>query len=436
MSVHQALRTLVSRYGPGIIESGDLRATLDDFLEEGEATPGQINLLADAVRLGAYEQMLPMLSHGADPRTVVEAVGARLAANRGGDQQSASWACAALGFAVGQVPEELVLRYTTDPPTLEGAQRAAASPPQSESPQWRAEPTRVVGPPMQPPHHQPQSGPASQAPPSRSRVFVVALIAAGIILAMVAAGAWIASRDGGGADDAGSPTVTSTDETPRDDTAPTESSPTTEGTTPDDSEETSEPPTGNGPLNVPAAFVNQQCRSQILVVLASSGSPAEYESTLGDAVDTVPNAKYLRTDESCSSFNQEIDGNPIYAAYIGPFRSIEEACRERYDSRMVGAYVRTLAADRETQDICSCRDGLDQLPVLEPVENPSYDVQQRVADLQTLLIYAGYDLGNYDSGDFDTALQEVVRDFQRDNQLVADGRVDAQTWVTLLDACQ
>ena len=117
MSVHEALRTLVTRYGERTLDAADdLRATLDDFLEEGQATPGEINLLVDAVRLGAYHQMNSMLTHGADPQTAVEAAGARLAEDRGGDQRSASWACATLGYAIGRVPEALVLAYRSQPP--------------------------------------------------------------------------------------------------------------------------------------------------------------------------------------------------------------------------------------------------------------------------------------------------------------------------------
>jgi hypothetical protein len=159
VSVHEDLRTLVTRYGERVLDvADDLRATLDDFLEEGQATPGEINLLVDAVRLGAHEQMLSMLTHGADPRAAVEGAGARLAEDRGGDQRSASWACATLGFAVGRVPEALVLAYRSQQP----APGTPPGPPAAtSSPDYGINPPAAEGPvPPLPP------APSSQSPTS------------------------------------------------------------------------------------------------------------------------------------------------------------------------------------------------------------------------------------------------------------------------------
>jgi len=177
VSVHEALRTLVTRYGERTLEAADdLRATLDDFLEEGQATPGEINLLVDAVRLGAYQQMNSMLSHGADPQTAVEAAGARLAEDRGGDQRSASWACAALGYAAGRVPEALVLAYRSQQPPP-GSVGGSLPPPVTE---YGIPPAQTVapGPGQQPvgvyglsgasaPTQAPNYGPAGPLPPSQ-----------------------------------------------------------------------------------------------------------------------------------------------------------------------------------------------------------------------------------------------------------------------------
>lgn len=212
---------------------------------------------------------------------------------------------------------------------------------------------------------------------------------------------------------------------------PTESTPTTEP---------SDPPTtpSEGPLDVLAPYVNQQCEGQTLVMLASSGVPKDYESSIAAAAGRVPGTKYLRTDRSCGTFNQAIKGKPIYAAYIGPFASMEEACQEQYASRIVGAYVRTLDPDRLGRDICSCLDSPDSLPRLgiSNASDGSYDVKTRVVDLQALLYNAGHNRDSIVTGYFQDLTRGMVRDFQRANGLRADGWVGPETWAELLrDGC-
>ncbi len=111
MALHTDLQTLVRRYGAEVLADADgLRASLDDFLDEGVASPGEINLVVDAVRLGAYERLISMLEHGAEARPALQTAGESLARERGGaDVRSAVWACAVLGFAVGRVPADLVV---------------------------------------------------------------------------------------------------------------------------------------------------------------------------------------------------------------------------------------------------------------------------------------------------------------------------------------
>jgi len=85
------LATLVRRYGTRVLEDADgLRAMLDDFLDEGTATAGEVNLLIDAVRFGALERLATLLDHGAEPVVAIEAAADALAQQRGGDGQSAS----------------------------------------------------------------------------------------------------------------------------------------------------------------------------------------------------------------------------------------------------------------------------------------------------------------------------------------------------------
>ena len=418
MTVHESLRTLVGRYGARVLDHGDdLRATLDDFLEEGEATPGDIALLVDAVRMGAYQQLISMLAHRADPPTAVEAAGARLANDRGGDQASASWACAALGYAVGEVPEHLVRFYRSQQPTVR-----PASPWDAPRPAPKAQPAGHVAltsrvdtpspatvhvaspPPMPPPRPAPAHPPARSKPPVRAFAAVIILVAL-----LTGGGTWLALADTG--------PETEEPETGTDvaTTQPTERA-------------------GEDPLGVGAPLENQACEGQVLVVLASSGAPSTYVSDLTKKTDDVPGARYLRTDQSCDAFYPDLNGQPIYAMYIGPFDSTEEACEERDAAGIPGAYVRTLESGRRKPDVCSCQEDPDELPrvSVRSTGDGSSDLELRVADLQRLLGYADYDVGTTHIGVYDPPTQATVEDFQRDSGLRVDGWVGPQTWDALL----
>ena len=111
MSLHESLRDMVTSRGRGVVEDGsEFRAALDDYLTEDEVTPGELNLLADAVRLGAVSRLLDLLDHGAAPAAAVQAAGSSLARDRGSDDvRRATWALGVIGYALGQVPRDLPL---------------------------------------------------------------------------------------------------------------------------------------------------------------------------------------------------------------------------------------------------------------------------------------------------------------------------------------
>jgi hypothetical protein len=127
------LRTLVKRYGTRVLEDADgLRATLDDFLDEGSAAPGEVNLLVDAVRFGSLDRLRTLVGQGADPSAATADVGQALAQRRGGDAESAYWACAVLGYAAELLPGELIpgtwLPATPSESTASGPSIAPTSP--------------------------------------------------------------------------------------------------------------------------------------------------------------------------------------------------------------------------------------------------------------------------------------------------------------------
>lgn len=118
MELHDAIRSVVVQHGSAMLSDGlGFRGVLDDVLEEDQATTGDINLLVDAVRFDVLSPLVAMIDSGADVSRAVEEAGARLARDRGGDDQAAaSWAAAVLGYALGKVPEAIVLRYRSQRP--------------------------------------------------------------------------------------------------------------------------------------------------------------------------------------------------------------------------------------------------------------------------------------------------------------------------------
>lgn len=164
------LATLVRRYGTRVLEDADgLRATLDDFLDEGTATPGDVNLLIDTVRFGSLARLTTLLDQGAEPTAAAATVAQALAAQRGGDVQSAYKACTVLGYAAGLVPYD-VISSTWAPPGSGPSPATAGSatlPPPSDQP--GSEETNRTG-----LHGEPLPGDETLPPPSGGRPAVSA----------------------------------------------------------------------------------------------------------------------------------------------------------------------------------------------------------------------------------------------------------------------
>ena len=107
MELHESLYALGRSQGRELFNDADsFRGALDDYLDEDSASTGDINLLVDAVRLGAYQGMMSMLDSGADADRAVSEAGSRLARDRGSaDVGGAMWALAVLGYATGKVSD-------------------------------------------------------------------------------------------------------------------------------------------------------------------------------------------------------------------------------------------------------------------------------------------------------------------------------------------
>ena len=160
MELHDHLYALGLSVGRDVFDDADgLRGALDDFLDEDAASTGDINLLVDAVRLGAYRSMVTILDSGADVTRAIEEAGSRLARDRGSaDTAGAQWACAVLGFAIGRVGDPDVRRYRT--PT-----RPPQSPPAPQPPPFAGGPSAGNAPTYVPPGQAGGGFPPPQAPP-------------------------------------------------------------------------------------------------------------------------------------------------------------------------------------------------------------------------------------------------------------------------------
>lgn len=157
MELHESLYALGRSQGRELFNDADsFRGALDDYLDEDSATTGDINLLVDAVRLGAFQGMMSMLDSGADADRAVSEAGGRLARDRGSaDVGGAMWALAVLGYATGKVSDAQVRRYRT--------QHASAPTPPPAGPATVLPPPAPGSAPAPPP-----PGPSAPAPPGPS----------------------------------------------------------------------------------------------------------------------------------------------------------------------------------------------------------------------------------------------------------------------------
>jgi hypothetical protein len=163
MAVHDLLRELVETRGAGVVGDADqFRGALDDFLDEQEASRGEINLLVDAVRLGAVTRIVTMLDHGADPAAALDEVSIELARDRGADSATgARWALGVIGYALGKVDGAQV---TADRPSSIPAPPPAPPPVPATSPEPAPAPTPEPEATRAPPA--PASTPRPEAPPT------------------------------------------------------------------------------------------------------------------------------------------------------------------------------------------------------------------------------------------------------------------------------
>lgn len=178
MELHEALADLARDHRAVFSDAAAFRGALDDYLDEGTASAGTINLLTDAVRLGALDQLQSMLASGASPESAVASAGERLARDRGSrDTMGSQWACSVLGYALGGVPLDLVTGLVPDASTQEpspyGGATAVRPPPSAPPP-----------PPPAPPSNPWAAPPAEK----KSRTGLIVGIVAVVLLLVIGGG--------------------------------------------------------------------------------------------------------------------------------------------------------------------------------------------------------------------------------------------------------
>lgn len=90
----------------------------------------------------------------------------------------------------------------------------------------------------------------------------------------------------------------------------------------------------------------------ITIVASAIGDQATPEG-IEAVLDDYSGSNYLRTDQTCSSLNASVDGQPIYVVYFGPFGGDDTACDARSDGPE-GSYVRQLSNDVSPDHSVTC----------------------------------------------------------------------------------
>ncbi|MGB3885203.1 protein kinase domain-containing protein [Gordonia sp. (in: high G+C Gram-positive bacteria)] len=75
------------------------------------------------------------------------------------------------------------------------------------------------------------------------------------------------------------------------------------------------PQRGSGDLGLSTPISTPPCDGSTATFVYNATTPGNYATEIASALAQYPGASYLRTDQSCSSLRQELNGNPIYAVY-------------------------------------------------------------------------------------------------------------------------
>lgn len=108
-----------------------------------------------------------------------------------------------------------------------------------------------------------------------------------------------------------------------------------------------------GDLGLSQAISSPACTGEWVVFIGSVTAPSEYRADVDHLLRRFSQSHYLRTDQSCTSLRQQLDGNAIYAVYLGPWGSKAEACSAR-SANGGDAYVKRLDMTTPPTNLFTC----------------------------------------------------------------------------------
>lgn len=109
-----------------------------------------------------------------------------------------------------------------------------------------------------------------------------------------------------------------------------------------------------GDLGIPGyAMQAPPCNDSFITIIASAVGDDVAAAGVEAYLDDYPTSNYLRTDRTCPSLAQDIDGEPIYVVYFGPFPFAADACEARADGTE-GSYARTLSETDPPNHTINC----------------------------------------------------------------------------------
>jgi hypothetical protein len=179
------------------------------------------------------------------------------------------------------------------------------------------------------------------------------------------------------------------------------------------------------PLGLGVPLVNRACTGQSVLVTMASRSQAALASAIAEDPD---HTRYLDIADSCPTVWKQNATAHGYAAYLGPYSSVSQACQTRMTVAHRGDVVTKLQNGTTTPVQCLCYLDYVSLPLLRP----GMDVTARdgiyVRALQKALYTLKLNPDDTETGLYDTDTISQVRAFQRLDSLSQSGIVNAPTW--------
>lgn len=183
------------------------------------------------------------------------------------------------------------------------------------------------------------------------------------------------------------------------------------------------------PLGLGIGLADRGCTGEALLVIGWGNSASALAAALADNRDSA--ASYLRTADSCDTlYGREKGPTPEFAAYLGPYDSIAEACELRLTVRHRGDQVTVLRAGNEQAVRCACYVSAASAPELTPGMATDAATTPWVRALQQMLVDLGEEqFPNWRiTGVYDDATVNRVRELQSQSGVPSTGVVDTVTW--------